>query len=299
MIELKEVHKSFRIGFWMKRAKAVEGVSFKVNRGESFGIIGANGAGKTTTIKMITGLIEPDRGEVSISDKSPQEREARKLMGYLPENPYFYEHLRVEELLVFYGKMFGLGRDVLNQRVPELVKLVGLENAAGKTLKKYSKGMRQRAGIAQALINDPEILILDEPQSGLDPLGRKDVRDLLLRLKERGKTIVFSSHILHDIEEICDRVAVFSEGKVVGIRSLNEALQPRGFEVMYRASAALVGVESKAKGPHLFLTHVLEESELFPLLERLRASDAMLYQVNPIRPDLESIVVNEIKSGTK
>lgn len=299
MIELKEVHKSFRTGFWMRRAKAVEGVSFTVNRGESFGIIGANGAGKTTTIKMITGLIAPDRGEVTISNKSPQEREARKLVGYLPENPYFYEHLRVEELLVFYGKLFGLSRDTLNQRIPELVKLVGLENAAGKTLKKYSKGMRQRAGIAQALINDPEILILDEPQSGLDPLGRKDVRDLLLRLKEKGKTIVFSSHILHDIEEICDRVAVFSEGKIVGVRSLNETIQPMGFEVMYRAPSALEGVASEAKGPHLFSTHIVEESELLTLLDRFKASDAMLYQVNPIRPDLESIVVNEIESGTR
>lgn len=279
----------------MRRALAVKDVTLDVRKGEAYGIIGPNGAGKTTTIKMITGLVWPDSGEITIAGLSPQDREARRTLGYLPENPYFYEHLKVGELLNFYGKMFGIGKRELDKRIPELVHLVGLDEATTKPLKKFSKGMRQRAGLAQALINDPEILILDEPQSGLDPVGRKEVRDLLLRLKSEGKTIVFSSHILHDIEDICDRVAVFSKGSVIGVNSLVDSLTPQGYEVMYLASDALEGLESEMKGPNLYSTQLSSDSALESLISRLGKSNGRIYQVTPMRPDLESIVMNTLK----
>ncbi len=222
VLSISNLSKTFRVGFWRNKVEAVRDVSFEVRSGEIFGLVGPNGAGKTTTMKMITGLIYPDAGGVEVFGHSSLTTESRRKLGYLPEGPYFYEHLTASELLRYYGHLHGMSGATLDGRVDELLDRVGLTDARDRQLRKFSKGMRQRAGIAQALINDPELVILDEPQSGLDPVGRKDVRDLIYELREQGKTVVFSSHILVDVEAVCDRVAILQAGELVEVADLEE-----------------------------------------------------------------------------
>ena len=222
VLSINNLSKTFRVGFWRKKVEAVRDVSFEVRSGEIFGLVGPNGAGKTTTMKMITGLIYPDAGGVEVFGHSSLTTESRRKLGYLPEGPYFYEHLTASELLRYYGHLHGMSGAKLDGRVDELLDRVGLTDARDRQLRKFSKGMRQRAGIAQALINDPELVILDEPQSGLDPVGRKEVRDLIYELREQGKTVVFSSHILVDVEAVCDRVAILQAGELVEVADLEE-----------------------------------------------------------------------------
>ena len=222
VLSINNLSKTFRVGFWRKKVEAVRDVSFEVRSGEIFGLVGPNGAGKTTTMKMITGLIYPDAGAVEVFGHSSLTTESRRKLGYLPEGPYFYEHLTASELLRYYGHLHGMSGAKLDGRVDELLDRVGLTDARDRQLRKFSKGMRQRAGIAQALINDPELVILDEPQSGLDPVGRKEVRDLIYELREQGKTVVFSSHILVDVEAVCDRVAILQAGELVEVADLEE-----------------------------------------------------------------------------
>ena len=195
--------------------EAVHGIDLTVPVGQITAIIGPNGAGKTTTIKMLMGLIYPTSGQARIFGHPVGDPAAKAKLGFLPESPYFYDYLTSREFLSFYGHLFGLWGAALNKRVDELLDLVGMTHARDLQLRKFSKGMLQRVGIAQALINDPELVVLDEPMSGLDPIGRKEVRDLIFRLKESGKTVLFSSHILHDAELLCDRVAILRRGTVV------------------------------------------------------------------------------------
>lgn len=192
--------------------RAVSDVSFEINRGEIFGIIGVNGAGKSTIIKMIQGFIKPDSGDISINNKNPSDPISRKKMGYLPENPYFYTNLTALELLQFSTSASGVPNQPAMERIEQLLKTVDLYSFKKQRLKTFSKGMTQRAGICFALVHDPEVIVLDEPMSGLDPLGRKMVIDLILNLRKKGKTILFCSHILNDVERICDRVAVMDKG---------------------------------------------------------------------------------------
>lgn len=231
VIRVRDLAKTFHIGFWRKKVEAVKGVDFDVYDGEIFGLVGPNGAGKTTTMKMLTSLIFPDAGRVELFGRPASDTEGRRQLGYLPEAPYFYEHLTAAELLRYYGSLHGLDRDTISGRIDRLLELVGLEEARDRPLRKFSKGMRQRAGIAQALINDPELVILDEPQSGLDPVGRKEVRDLIYRLREEGKTVLFSSHILVDVEAVCDRVAIMNEGELVEIARMDELADSEGQQV--------------------------------------------------------------------
>lgn len=221
-IEVRALQKTFRVGFWRRKVRAVKDLSFTVHENEIVGLVGPNGAGKTTTMKALTGLIHPDEGTVELFGRSCSSVASRESLGYLPENPYFYEHLSAEELLKFYGNLFGLSGKILDERIDQLISRVGLDHARGRPLKKFSKGMRQRAGLAQALINDPELVILDEPQTGLDPVGRKEVRDLIFELKKEGKTILFSSHILPDVEAVCDRVVVIHKGRNMETGTLSE-----------------------------------------------------------------------------
>jgi ABC-2 type transport system ATP-binding protein len=208
-----------------QRVQAVHGVTFDVRRGEIFGFLGPNGAGKTTTIKMLMGLLKPTSGTGTLLGHPLGHRAARERLGFLPEHPYFYDYLKPMEFLDFYGRLFPMTAKERRRRSEALIERLGLSHAVGRPLRKFSKGMVQRIGIAQALINDPELIVLDEPMSGLDPIGRKDIRDLIFELREQGKTIFFSSHILQDVEMICDRVAIIIGGEVRALGPLAELLQ--------------------------------------------------------------------------
>ena len=222
VLRVADLTKSFRSGFLKRKIRGIEGVSFTVRRGSVFALLGHNGAGKTTTINCLLDLVHADQGEVSILGRDHRDPESRTRVGYLPERPYFFEHLTGRELLNFYANLLGLDVDTREKRVDECLARVGMTGAAGRRLKKFSKGMLQRIGLAQALLNDPDLLILDEPMSGLDPMGRREVRELLLSLKEQGKTIILSSHIVPDIEMTADTVAVLRDGRLVEVREMNE-----------------------------------------------------------------------------
>jgi ABC-2 type transport system ATP-binding protein len=250
VLQVKDLTKTFALGFWRKKVVAVDNVSFDVRRGEVFGLVGPNGAGKTTTIKMLLGLIKPSGGQGQLLGHEVGSIESRRRVGYLPEISYYYDYLTPEEILDFYGRLYGLDAKERARKVAELLDTVGLNKARGKPLRKFSKGMLQRVGLAQALLADPELVVLDEPQSGLDPLGRKEVSDLIIGLKERGKTVFFSSHILPDVERICDRVAVMMEGRVVDVGPLGSLLSPRRLmtEVVVDGMALGGALEAKVRG---------------------------------------------------
>ncbi|MCU0662051.1 MAG: ABC transporter ATP-binding protein [Myxococcota bacterium] len=225
VVAVNELHKTFHVGFFRKQVQAVRGISFNVGRGEIFGLLGPNGAGKTTTIKVAMGLIGPTSGSVTIDGKHSHNPASRTNIGYLPENPYFHEYLTPEELLDFHGRMCGLPKATRRKRRDELIEKVGLKEAARRPLRKFSKGMLQRIGLAQALIGDPQFLVLDEPMSGLDPIGRRFVAELIEELNRQGKTILFSSHILSDVERLCHRVVILHKGKKVAEGTLEELLK--------------------------------------------------------------------------
>lgn len=222
-IKLEEIYRSFKNHFWQSKKQVLRNISFEIYEGEVFGFLGPNGAGKTTTIKIITGLIRPDSGRVSIFGHPVDSLAAKQSIGFLPESPYFYEHLTGYEFLKVHA-LLGNQRDY-KERIVKLLKRVGLEDAVNMQLRKYSRGMLQRIGIAQALITEPNILVLDEPLTGLDPIGRKEIKDLILEQKEQGKTIFFSSHILPDAEEVCDRIGIIIDGEIVEEDRLDTVLK--------------------------------------------------------------------------
>jgi ABC-2 type transport system ATP-binding protein len=216
--------KVYRTPWSRKQFIAVDRLSIEILKGEIFGFLGHNGSGKTTTIKMILGLVRPTAGRALILGKDFREIDVKRSVGYLPESPYFYDYLTADELLKFYGRLFKMEGGELNRKIDLLLEQVSLRDARAVQLRKFSKGMLQRVGIAQALINDPALVILDEPMSGLDPIGRRDVRDIILRLREQGKTVFFSSHILPDVEMICDRVGILVKGELKAIGPVNELI---------------------------------------------------------------------------
>jgi ABC-2 type transport system ATP-binding protein len=225
VFEVANLSKTFYIGFFRKRVDAVKNVSFTVRSGEIFGLLGPNGAGKTTLIKTAMGLIFPTRGNVSFFGSKGRQHKVRRHVGYLPENPYFHEYLTPKELLDFFGRLYGLSAREIRERSGELIEMVGLSDAAKRPLRKFSKGMLQRIGLAQALIAQPKLLVLDEPMSGLDPIGRKFVVDLIAELNQKGTTIIFSSHILSDVERLCNRVVILNKGNVVSKGTLQDLLK--------------------------------------------------------------------------
>lgn len=224
LIEIDSLTKVYKKNFSRKEVYALKSLTLNVDEGEVFGFLGPNGAGKSTTIKLLLNLIRPSSGTITINGKDVSDKEVRRLIGYLPENPYFYDHLSAKELLWFGGKSCDLDIQTIQQRTEALLKELDLIDAMKRPLRSYSKGMVQRAGLAFALIHDPKILILDEPMSGLDPLGRRKVFDLILRLKGEGKTIFFSSHILHDIERLCDRASILINGSLKRVISVKTDL---------------------------------------------------------------------------
>jgi ABC-2 type transport system ATP-binding protein len=224
VIRAADVSKEFKEGLGAKRVKAIDSLSLEIQQGEVFGFLGPNGAGKSTAIKMLMNLIFPDSGSVSIMNRPVADKTIRKIIGYLPENPYFYDYLSAEELLWFGGKTTGMNNAQIQERSNSLLETVSLQHARKRPLRSYSKGMVQRAGLALALIHDPQVVILDEPMSGLDPIGRKMVGDLILKLKSEGKTVFFSSHILTDIERFCDRVGIIIDGRLRLVDTLGNLL---------------------------------------------------------------------------
>ena len=214
-IILNSLSKSYKPSLSKKRVQAVDGLSLKVSSGSVYGLVGPNGAGKSTTIRMLLNLIRPDRGEVTINDQLVSSGEFLHDVGYLPENPYLYDHLTLRELLQFAGRACGLSTEIVSRRTQELTEQTGIAHALSRRLRTFSKGMRQRAGLCFALLHDPNLVILDEPMSGLDPLGRKMVCELILDLKQQGKTIFFCSHILSDTERLCDQIAILHQGRKV------------------------------------------------------------------------------------
>ncbi len=222
-IRLENVHKSFSNG-WLKKSRIIRDLGFEIKDNEIFGYLGANGAGKTTTFKLMLGLIRPDQGQISFWGNPVSDLKTRALVGYLPEHPYFYSYLTAQEALEFYASLFDMEKTMKKKRVRELLDLVGLDHARDVQLRKFSRGMLQRIGIAQAMVNDPKLLILDEPMSGLDPMGRKDMRDIILSCRDRGKTIIFSSHIIADVEMICDRAGILAKGELKQIVAMDDPI---------------------------------------------------------------------------
>ncbi len=302
VIDIQNLRKVFRVGFWGRRVTAVDGISLDVRQGEIFGFLGPNGAGKTTTIKMLMGLIYPTSGTATLFGRSIGDPAAKAKVGFLPESPYFYDYLTGREFLRFYGHLFGMMGSRLNARVDELLDLVGMTYARDLQLRKFSKGMLQRVGIAQALINDPELVVLDEPMSGLDPIGRKEVRDLILRLKESGKTVMFSSHILHDAELLCDRVAMIMKGKLVACGHVSELIAgDTTHEVEMVIDRLLLDALDRIKplaskvvlqGERVMVV-LSSQQQVDEVLEVIRSAKAKLVAVTPHKASLEDLFIRK------
>lgn len=225
ILALEHLGKTFRVGFWGKKVQAVRDVSLTLKRGESLGYLGPNGSGKTTSIKCILSLIQPTAGKIRLFGADPSNAGARARVGYLPEAPYFYDYLTPREVLDYVGKLYGLDAATRKKRTPMLLDRLGLSHAMDRELRGFSKGMLQRVGIAQSLLSDPDLLIYDEPLSGLDPIGRKEVRELMAELRREGKSLFFSSHVLTDIETLCDAVCILDRGAVVAQGRLSDLLR--------------------------------------------------------------------------
>jgi len=304
VLELVDLHKTFRTGLTLKEVQAVRGVNLQVKPGEIFGYLGPNGAGKTTTMKMAMGLIAPTQGHIKIFGRPVTDRSVRQHIGYLPEHPFFYDYLTGAELVGYYGRLFGLSRRECKKRADELLDLVGLAHAKNRRLRGYSKGMLQRTGIAQAMVNDPDFLVLDEPLGGLDPIGRREVRDIVLSLRDQGKTIFFSSHILHDIETICDRVAIIHHGLVERVGKLDALLggqTPASDVTAYRPGSEADEVKLIAtleatgatctKGEMLNIR--VEQGKLQEVLSACVELGARVTHVAPRRETLEDLFMRE------
>src|SRR3954452_6648541 len=241
-IEIQGLSKNYAVGFWKKQIRpALKSLELKVNVGETFGFLGPNGAGKTTTLKLLMGIIFPTAGSATILGKDLFDPEIKRKIGFLPEQPYFYDYLSAPELLDYYARLSGVPADQRRRRTTDLLDRVGLGDVGNKQLRKFSKGMLQRVGIAQAIVHDPEVVFLDEPMSGLDPLGRHEVRELIQSLKDDGKTIFFSTHILSDAEALCDRVGIIYKGELRGVGTVNDLRSVSGgkTEVIWEGASAL------------------------------------------------------------
>jgi ABC-2 type transport system ATP-binding protein len=298
VLELNGVSKSYRTHLSLRKYWILRDLGFAVEAGEIFGFIGNNGAGKTTTIKLSLGLIFPDGGSVRLFGRPPGERRARERVGFLPENPYLYDYLTGAEFLDFHARLFGLDAAARRRRVGELLDRVGLGNRGGRQLRHYSKGMLQRIGLAQALINDPDLVMLDEPMSGLDPIGRREVRDLILELKARGRTVFFSTHILSDTEMICDRVGLLVRGRLKALGRVEELLQaePGVWEVTLRGlpEHGLPCGKLVSRREERILVRVESQADLQRLIAAVQRQGGSLLSVTPARRSLEDLMVEEV-----
>ena len=303
-IRIEDLTKDYAVGFWRTRPyRALDRLSLQIEAGEVFGFLGPNGAGKTTTLKLLMQLIYPTSGRAEILGRPVGDVATRQRIGYLPENPSFYDHLTAEELLTYFAGLFGYPSAERRRRVTTLLDRVGIGAERRLQLRKFSKGMVQRVGIAQAILNDPEVIFLDEPMSGLDPLGRRGVRNLILELRDQGRTVFFSSHILADAEALCSRVAVVARGRLAASGTLTDmlAFQVRGWELVVSSlsPAALDAVTRLARRT----TRISEGRYAIELpldqppervLADLAATGASLVSINPVRETLEDYFVRRV-----
>jgi ABC-2 type transport system ATP-binding protein len=287
VIRVDGIAKTFSFGFFRRKVQAVKGISFEVRRGEIFGFLGPNGAGKTTTIKMLMGLIFPTAGGCEVLGRPVPDVDAKRRLGFMPESPYFYDYLTGAELLDLAGRLFDLSPSERRARTERLLERVGLQRAARLPLRKYSKGMLQRIGLAQALVNDPELVVLDEPMSGLDPIGRKEIRDLIVSLRSEGKTVFFSTHILADAELICDRCAIVVAGRLPDVGPLDKLLSPKLLHTEVVLDRG--GCKEEQRLP--------PGDDVDAFLRRAMDAGARVVSVNPRRERLEDLFVREVESA--
>ena len=303
-----ELTKEYAVGFWRTRPyRALDRLTLEVAPGEVFGFLGPNGAGKTTTLKLLMRLVFPTSGHAEMLGRPAGDLDVRRRIGYLPEHPYFYDYLTAEELLAYFAGLFGINGQERTRRVSALLDEVGLGAERRLQLRKFSKGMLQRVGIAQALLNEPELVIFDEPMSGLDPLGRRDVRSLILRLRDRGCTVFFSSHVLSDAEALCSRVAILAKGRLITSGLLTDmlAFQIRGWEVVAVGvdSTLLAALTPRATsvtriGDDRFVFDLPVDSGPDRFVADLSAAGATLLSVNPIRDTLEDFFVQQVTASS-
>jgi ABC-2 type transport system ATP-binding protein len=303
-IKTEGLTKHYQVGFWRPRPYvALDSLSLSVAKGEVFGFLGPNGAGKTTTLKLLMQLIYPTSGHAEILGSPVGDVDIKRRIGYLPENPYFYDNLTAEELLVYFARLFGYAANDGRNRASRLLDEVGIGAERRFQLRKFSKGMVQRVGIAQALINEPELVFLDEPMSGLDPLGRREVRELILRLRDRGCTVFFSSHVLSDAEALCSRVAILAKGRLVALGSLDEltAVGSRGWELVVAGlkSDVLARLEKRITqatllGDGRFSLELPSSTVPEQLIPDLVSGGARIVSLNPLRGTLEDVFVEQV-----
>jgi len=306
VVRTEQLTKDFLTGFWKPRPRRVlDAVSFDVPRGEVFGLLGPNGAGKTTTIKLLMDLLRPTQGRAEIFGRPVSDADVRQRVGFVPEQPYYYDHLSADELVQYFAGLSGLSRvDAVTRTAAVLTRTGIRDEDRRRPLRQFSKGMLQRVGLAQALVHDPELVVLDEPMSGLDPIGRRDVRQIIMQLRDEGRTVLFSSHILADAEQLCSHVAILARGQVVALGKLTDLTAPamHGSEVVVSnvnaEAAARIGAHAArvteiADGRYCFELAPGERSE--PVIAILAAAGATLVSVSPVRASLEDIFLEAIQ----
>ena len=306
VVRVEGVVKDFRPGFGIRRKRVLHGISLAAREGEIFGFMGPNGAGKTTTLKVLMGLIRATDGRASILGHDVRETEFRRHIGFLPENPYFYDYLSARETLDFYARLCGVPTARRAQRVEMLLEWVGLTQVADARLRTYSKGMQQRVGIAQALVHDPDVVFLDEPMSGLDPIGRKEIRDLILRLRAEGKTVFMNTHILHDVEMVCDRVAIIVQGRIRYEGSTEEVLadEERTTDVVVASLPADLAevlehrFQATLRGQGARVELRLPDKQVRDALSALLGAGAEIVSVTPHRASLEEVFMSAVEEGS-
>lgn len=304
-IETINLEKTYAVGFWRKTPRvALRPLNLTVAEGEVFGFLGPNGAGKTTTLKLLMGLVFPTGGTARILGKDINDSAIKAQIGFLPEQPYFYDYLTAKELLEYYAQLSGMESKERGRKVEAMLERVGLKDAARVQLRKFSKGMLQRVGLAQAILHDPRVVFLDEPMSGLDPMGRREVRDLMEELKQQGKTVFFSTHILSDAEALCDRVAVIHQGELRGVGHVAELTSSVAgkVELIWNGSAVPGGLNALGAECHVIgetVRAVLPEAQQEAAMEILRRERLRLVSLTPVRPSLEEYYLQKVNSAAE
>jgi ABC-2 type transport system ATP-binding protein len=302
-IEILGLEKTYLVGFWRKRPKrALHPLHLTVEGGEVFGFLGPNGAGKTTTLKLLMGLVFPTSGSARLLGRDWTDPEVKAQIGFLPEQPYFYDYLTAHELLNYYGQLSGVPGKDRKRRIDEVLERVGLTDVKGVQLRKFSKGMLQRAGIAQAILHDPKLVFFDEPMSGLDPMGRREVRDLMEQLKHEGKTVFFSTHILSDAEALCDRVAIIHHGKLRGVGAVADLTSSVQGKVELIWQGTQVPPSMKTLGAECHVTGdtvraVLAENQQDAAIDALRRERMRLIAITPVRTSLEEYFIEKLQQA--
>jgi ABC-2 type transport system ATP-binding protein len=300
-IEILGLEKTYSVGFWRKRPKrALSPLHLTVEDGEIFGFLGPNGAGKTTTLKLLMGLVFPTAGSARILGSDWTDPQVKAQIGFLPEQPYFYDYLTAHELLEYYGQLSGVPAKQRKRRVEQVLQQVGLSDVQGVQLRKFSKGMLQRVGIGQAILHDPKLVFFDEPMSGLDPIGRREVRDLMEQLKREGKTVFFSTHILSDAETLCDRVAIIHKGELRGVGAVEDLTSSVQGKVEVIWNGTQVPASIKALGAECHVTGdrvraIINENQQDAMIDALRRERLRLIAITPVRTSLEAYFVEKLR----